>query len=103
MPFILVWLVAWVLLEWKTNRYRLPSMLFQMALVAVCALFLILPWIKYVQGGRLAKALIPGITFSTVSAWEKVLADYQIWRNVFWYVPWPLLGLVLLTLIWALI
>lgn len=101
--FILVWLVGWVLLEWKTNRYRLPSMLFQIALVAVCALFLILPWIKYIQGGRLANDLIHGTIVSTVSVWERVLADYQIWRNVFWYVPWPLLSLVLLTLIWALL
>ncbi len=103
MTFILVWLVGWVLLEWKTNRYRLPSMLFQIALVAVCALFLILPWIKYIQGGRLANDLIHGTIVSTVSVWERVLADYQIWRNVFWYVPWPLLSLVLLTLIWALL
>jgi hypothetical protein len=100
--FVLAWLVGWGLPEWKTDGRRWLGALGRMALIAVGALVLVLPWSSYIAGGRLAGALEAGMSTAATPAWERVLADYQVWRDVAWYVPRPLLGATLLALVWAL-
>jgi hypothetical protein len=101
--FVLAWLVGWGLPEWKVEGRRWLGALGRMTLIGGTALLLVLPWTSYIAGGRLASALEAGISAPTASEWERVLADYQIWRNVFYYVPRPLLGIALLALIYALV
>jgi hypothetical protein len=100
--FVLAWLVGWGLPEWKADGRRWLGALGRMALVAGVALLLVIPWGSYIAGGRLAGALEAGTSAPTSSEWERVLADYQVWRDVAWYVPWPLLGATSLALVWAL-
>jgi hypothetical protein len=100
--FVLAWLVGWGLPEWKADGRRWLGALGRMALVAGVALLLVIPWGSYIAGGRLAGALEAGTSAPTASEWERVLADYQVWRDVAWYVPWPLLGATSLALVWAL-
>jgi hypothetical protein len=100
--FVLAWLVGWGLPEWKADGHRWLGALGRMALVAGVALLLVIPWGSYIAGGRLAGALEAGTSAPTASEWERVLADYQVWRDVAWYVPWPLLGATSLALVWAL-
>jgi len=100
--FVLAWLVGWGLPEWKADGRRWLGALGRMALVAGVALLLVIPWSSYIAGGRLAGALEAGTSAPTASEWERVLADYQVWRDVAWYVPWPLLGATSLALVWAL-
>jgi len=101
--FVLAWLVGWGLPEWKANGRRWLGVLGRMALIAGTALLLVLPWTSYIAGGRLASALEAGISAPSASEWERILADYRVWRNLFYYVPRPLLGVTLLALIWALV
>jgi hypothetical protein len=101
--FVLAWLVGWGLPEWKADGRRWLGALNRMAQVAGVALLLVLPWGSYIAGGRLAGALEAGTSAPSISEWERVLADYRIWRDVAWYVPWPLLGAALLALTWALV
>jgi len=100
--FVLAWLVGWGLSEWKADGRRWLGTLGRIALVAGVALLLVLPWSSYIAGGRLAGALEAGTSAPTASEWERVLADYQVWWDVAWYVPRPLLGATLLALFWAL-
>ena len=100
--FVLAWLVGWGLSEWKADGRCWLGALGRMTLVAGVALLLVLPWSSYIAGGRLAGALEAGTSAPTASEWERVLADYQVWWDVAWYVPRPLLGATLLALFWAL-
>ncbi len=54
------------------------------------AVTLVLPWNSSIAGGRLASAVEAGASAPTVSELERVWADYQIWRNLAWFVPRPL-------------
>ena len=100
-PFVLAWLVGWGLPHWGTNTRHWLQGCARLALIASVALLLFLPWGLHVAGGHLATSVGTGITSG--SSLEYVMADYQVWRNVAFYVPRPLLIATLIALAWSLV
>ncbi len=101
--FVLAWLIGWGVPAWRRDGHRWLGAAGRMALAAGMAVLVVLPWGSYVAGGRLAGALEAGASTPTTSELERVQADYQVWRDVAWYVPRPLLGAALLALLWGLV
>ncbi len=101
--FVLAWLIGWGLPNRRWDGHRWLSALGRMVLVAVMAILLVLPWSAYVAGGRLAGAVGAGISTPTASELERVWADYQVWRDVAWYVPPSLLIASGLAFLWSLV
>jgi hypothetical protein len=99
--FVLSWLIGWGLPNWRMNARRWLTGAARLTLIAGVVLLLLLPWGLHIAGGQLAMALEAGITKE--SSLDQVLADYQIWRNVTFYVPWPLLIVALGALVWSLV
>jgi hypothetical protein len=99
--FVLAWLIGWGLPRWKWNARRWQLTSVRLALIAVIALVLFLPWGLQIAGGWLTTKL--GTSVVEGSTWELVLADYRIWRQVASYVPQTLLITVLIVLIWNLV
>ncbi|MCX7856196.1 MAG: hypothetical protein N2556_09560, partial [Anaerolineae bacterium] len=102
-PFVLAWLVGWGIPAWRGNGRRWLDAMGRMALVAGIAVLLVLPWISYVAGGRLAGAVEAGTSAPTASELERVRADYQVWRDIAWYVSRPLLIAAGLAFLWSLV
>jgi len=100
-PFVLAWLIGWGLPYWGVNTRHWLRGFARLALIAGVALLLFLPWGFRVAGGHLATALEAGVVAR--SPLDRVLADYQIWRGVAVYVPWPLLIASLVALAWSLV
>ncbi len=100
--FVLAWLIGWGIPTWRLDGRRWLGAAGRMALVAAMAVLLVLPWNSSIAGGRLASAVEAGASAPTVSELERVWADYQIWRNLAWFVPRPLLGAAGLALLWSL-
>ena len=98
--FVLAWLIGWGLPYWGANIRHWLRGLARLALIAGIALLLFLPWGFRIAGGHLATALGAGVAQG--SPLELVLADYQIWRNVAFYVSQPLLIASLVALAWSL-
>jgi hypothetical protein len=99
--FVLAWLVGWGLSRWGMNGRSWLKGMARLCLVAGAALVLLLPVGFRVQGGSLATGLGKGIT--TGSPPVHVLADYQVWREVTWFVPPLLLLAALAALGWSLV
>lgn len=100
-PFVAVWLVVWGGLRWgKAFRPWLAGLV-RLALVALIGIGLTLPWSFYVMGGTLATAVSAGVSHQ--SPLVRVLADYQVWKQITTFVPWPLWGGALLGLSMALV
>nr|HID13189.1 hypothetical protein [Anaerolineae bacterium] len=99
--FVLAWLVGWCLPRWRLDVRRWLRGFVRLALIAGIALLLFLPWGLHVAGGRLATALSAGVAAG--SPLDRVLADYQVWRDVAFYVPQPLLIGALVALAWSLV
>ncbi|MCJ7739522.1 MAG: hypothetical protein MUQ10_19785, partial [Anaerolineae bacterium] len=53
------------------------------------------------SGSNLAASMEKGL--SVTPAWEGVKADYEVWRNVFWYVPRFLAVGALVALVWSVV
>lgn len=100
-PFVLAWLIGWGLPHWGVNTRHWLRGFARLALIAGITLLLFLPWGFHIAGGRLATALGAGIAAG--SPLDHVLADYQVWRGVAVYVPWPLLIAGLVALAWSLV
>ena len=99
--FVPAWLIGWGLPNWqKKVRHWLMGFV-RLASVGVVALLLFLPWWQLVAGGRLASALEAGAT--TGSSLGRVVADYQVWRDIAFYVPLPLLIAAIVALAWSLV
>jgi len=83
------------LLDEKPNRLK-EWIFYLIILLIVCTFSIIffLPWLNNVQGGVLANQV--ETTMKTIKPIDTVLVDYQIWKNLFQYVP---IGLVLLFLL----
>lgn len=99
-PFVLTWLIGWSLPHWGVNVQHWLRRFARLVLIAGIVLLLFLPWGLHVAGGRLATALGAGI--ASGSPLDRVLADYQVWRDVTSYVPQPLLVASLVALAWSL-
>jgi hypothetical protein len=99
--FVLAWLICWGLPTWRGKARRWLQGLARVALITGLAVMFFLPWGLHVAGGRLATLIEAGIVSG--SPLERVLADYQVWRDIDLYVPWPLLILALVALIWSLV
>ncbi len=100
-PFVLAWLIGWGLPQWKGNLRQWLRIGARLALVAGISLVLFLPWGRQVAGGRLATALEAGVISSSPA--EQVWADYQVWRNITFFVPVLLLLLSFAALVWSLL
>lgn len=95
-PFILAWLIGWGLPHWREKIRDWLRGLARLALIGGIALLLVLPWGLQVAGGQLAMSLGTGISSS--SSWEHVISDYQVWRDIAFHVPPPLLIAALVAL-----
>lgn len=98
--FVLAWLAGWGLPRWGAGIRHWLRGLARLALIGGMALLFFLPWGLHVAGGRLAMALGAGAVRS--SPLEQVLADYQVWRDIAFYVPRPLLIAAFVALAWSL-
>jgi hypothetical protein len=98
--FVLAWLICVELPRWGTDARRWLVGCARLALIAGSALLLLVPWGLRIVSGSLAQALEAGIRLS--SPLNLVLADYQIWRDVAFYVPLPALAIAVIALVWSL-
>jgi hypothetical protein len=99
--FIVAWVVVWGLSHWGAHIQHWLRRCALLALIAGIALLFLLPWGAYVTGSHLATAVEAGVTQQAFL--NRVLADYQIWRNFAFYVPRPLLYAALAALVCALV
>jgi hypothetical protein len=97
--FVLAWLILWALPRWRTDLRCWGSGMARLAMVAGGALLLLLPWALHVRSGALSVGLEAG--FGLQVPLDAVRAEYQIWRDIQTYVPWPLLLMDLVALAWA--
>ncbi len=99
--FILSWMMGWGLPRWKLDIRRWSSSVAILVTVGGVALFFLLPWGIHVSQGNLANAVESGVKAATPL--ETVLADYQSWYGLTFYVPPALLMVALAGLVWGLI
>jgi hypothetical protein len=97
--FVLAWLVGWGLPCWRWKIRHWLRGFARLALIACVTVLLFLPWGKHIVDGQLAIALEAGLT--NRSPVNQVIADYQVWRNVAFYVPQALLITASIALIWS--
>ena len=105
MPFYYAAFVPGLLLAWALPRWRFDWRLwlrgtFTLAAVGWIAIVVLLPWALRISGGALDETAAAGA--ARTSVWNSVVADYQIWRVIDTYVPWWLVGLCLIALVWSL-
>jgi hypothetical protein len=113
MPFYFVTFLAALLLGWglptwqqtRNKNIRLSQKLWlrwmgSLLFIGVIAVLLFAPWIPRMFSGSLGSALQAGLNNARTT--ERVWADYQIWRQLFDFVPLPLVILTLGGLVWSL-
>jgi len=108
MPFYFLafagpWFLFWSWSHWRTggdSRGYSKAILGGVLLGSVCV-FLFAPWFGALSGSNLATSMEKGL--SVTPEWERVKADYQIWRNVFWYVPRFLAVGALAAVVWSVV
>lgn len=97
--FVPAWLLLWALPRWRADLRLWGAGMLRLALIALGALLLFLPWVLHIQGSTLSAGLDAGIGF--VAPLEAVRADYLLWRDIGDYVPLALLFTSLAALTWA--
>jgi len=99
--FALALLIAWGMPRWRLD---LPSWLRAIGIMAGIlgvAIVVFLPWWTHMFGSNLAATVESGIIRGRPL--ERVLADYQVWRNFSIYIPWLILALAAAGLVWGLV
>jgi hypothetical protein len=99
--FALSWLVSWGATHWGLTLLPWLKAVGRLALIASIALLLFLPWGLQIAGSHLAAAVAAGTT--RTPALERVLVDYRLWRDIEFYVPYPLLITGIIALGWSLL
>ncbi|MBN2148717.1 MAG: hypothetical protein JW726_15120, partial [Anaerolineales bacterium] len=99
--FVVAWLLAWGVAQIRQRNGAARSVLrilirgsLALALVALLGAILFLPWGVRLVGGALVDTATQEA--SSQSLWEGVRIDYQTWKDFNFYLPKPLLSLVLL-------
>jgi hypothetical protein len=106
MPFYLAafgfaWLIV-VIVTRLMNHDPLPWHGFlRLAPLGIVTFIIAVAWLYRLLGGNLVSAVSAGVSKSTPI--ERVLGDYQIWRDITFYVPRVMLVALGLSLIWGLI
>lgn len=96
--FIIAWLITWGITLWKTNLIQWGNAIIRLLLILGASIVLILPWVFNLAGGELVNAVETGI--STGSPLQPILQDFQVWRNLEFFVsPITVLVIILATII----
>jgi len=99
--FVLVLFMISGIQTWRHEGRRWWKHIPHLAGIAILALILFAPWMAQVAGGRLTTAVAAGVNRTTPVA--QVLADYVVWRDIFFYVPQFLLLSAGACLTWAIL
>jgi len=83
--FVLAWLVGWGIPQWGKDFKSWGQGFGRLALIAGVGVLLFLPWVRYLQGGRLVYAMEAGVTQGSPA--QEVLTSYRDWRALNLYVP----------------
>ena len=101
--FALAWTVSWGIPTFRTDKQRWITVIVRMTLIAGIAFIFLAPWGFRVAQSRLAQVTVASVLkTSPRSAWERVLAEYRIWRDISWYVPTYLLFACFAAILWSL-
>ncbi|MCJ7736657.1 MAG: DUF1616 domain-containing protein, partial [Anaerolineae bacterium] len=108
MPFYFLafagpWFLLWSWSHWKSgsNWDGYSKAVLGGVVLGIAGVLLFAPWFGALSGSNLAASMEKGL--SVTPAWEGVKADYQIWRDVFWYVPRFLAVGALVALVWSVV
>ncbi len=99
--FILALLIVKGLSTWHLRARQGLHMMASLVAVAFTALALVLPWGMRLRGGNLASAVEMGMATRPLA--ERVLADYQVWRELPNYIPIPLLAGAAAGFVWSML
>ena len=99
--FVMVWLIVWGISNWRFNIRQWLETITGLTVIGVTAVLLFLPWLLRLLGGNLSQAVEAGV--SSGSSLEYVLSDFQVWRNLDFFLPRYLWLLILIAAVWGLI
>jgi len=108
MPFYLVafavpWFVLWSWKSWRSggDGRVYGNALLRVVLLGGISLLLFAPWFGGLAGSSLANSLEKGLM--ATPALDIIKAEYQVWKDVLWYVPMQLMACVLITFVWSVV
>jgi hypothetical protein len=97
--FAATWWLLHGLAHWRGSLQRWLDSILRIGAVALGTGLLVLPQLLQLSQGYLVEAV--GQHVAEPARWPAIVADYQIWRDVNVYSPWPLLVLAAGGLLWA--
>jgi hypothetical protein len=100
--FIVSFLIIIIFNYKQMNKVTLIQFIALLLIVFVIAGILVLPWLVNVKGGSLADKVEIGVTGQSPTL-DHFIAEYQVWKEILTYVPFGLIVLFLLGLIWSVI
>ncbi|MGQ9804377.1 MAG: hypothetical protein ACUVSH_11190, partial [Anaerolineae bacterium] len=99
-PFVLIWLAIEGIICWKRDVRKWLGVAVRLTLIGVIGVAWIVPWWTRIARGQLATAVEAGML--QASSFQHVLSEYQVWRDIVFYVPLPLLIVSILGIGWGL-
>jgi hypothetical protein len=98
--FVLAWLLCWAVPRWWLSLRAWLQGAACLCVAGAAAVALVLPWALRVANSTLADIAEAGT--QVASPLPQVWADYQTWRSLPFFLPWPLTVAALVGLAWAL-
>jgi hypothetical protein len=98
--FVLAWLVSYILprLRWDGKKWLIVAA--RLFVVGGIAAVLLLPWVRHIAGGELVSKVV-----STAAAGppplRRVMLEYLGWLHITTYLPWWLLTIAGIAVIWS--
>ena len=99
--FVVAWLIGFGLPAWKLDARAWLPRFGRLALIGLVIVLVILPWRIRPTTGNLETAIVQSV--AQASPLNAVLANYQVWRTLEFYVPRGLQILTLAGLVWSLL
>jgi hypothetical protein len=100
--FFVAYLLILGLSTWRNDKKAFLLGLTNLLLIGFISVVVFSPWIKNVQGGTLANQVESGIV-GDVKPIDHVIADYQVWKDISIYMPFSLLILFAISMLYSLV
>jgi len=97
--FVIAWVLACGLPRWWLDWRSWGRWVTQLTMSGLVMLTLILPWLVHIASSSLATGVEAGV--ATGSTLERVLQEYEAWRDIVIYVPKAFMVLAVIGLIWG--
>ncbi|MGC9467691.1 MAG: DUF6541 family protein [Anaerolineae bacterium] len=108
MPFYLVafavpWFLLWSWSHWRSSVGwgHYSQAILSIVVLGLVGILLFLPWAGALAGSSLSESMERGM--NAPPAWAGIVAEYQVWKDILWYVPLSLLASAVGALLWSLL